>query len=81
MGLFRHKQEVRAEPGEVQYEDQLLQAMLDGGTVTKETALQIPTVAGGIDLIANMIASTPIKLYRDRDGRAEEVKTTAGCGS
>ena len=45
MGLFRHKQEVRAEPGEVQYEDQLLQAMLDGGTVTKETALQIPTVA------------------------------------
>ena len=74
MGLFRHKQEVRAEPGEVQYEDQLLQAMLDGGTVTKETALQIPTVAGGIDLIANMIASTPIKLYRDRDGRAEEVK-------
>ncbi len=75
MGIFsRPKQEMRATPGEVQYEDQLLQAMLDGGTVTKEIALQVPTVAGGIDLIANMIASTPIKLYRDRNGRAEEVK-------
>lgn len=75
MGFFdRVRQEIRAAPGEVQYEDQLLQALLGGGAVTKEMALQVPTVAGGIDLIASIIASTPIKLYRDVSGRAEEVK-------
>lgn len=75
MGFFnRRRQEIRAAPGEVQYEDQLLRALLGGGEVTKEMALQVPTVAGGIDLIASIIASTPIKLYRDVNGRAEEVK-------
>lgn len=75
MGFFnRRRQEIRAAPGEVQYEDQLLRALLGGGEVTKEVALQVPTVAGGIDLIASIIASTPIKLYRDVNGRAEEVK-------
>lgn len=75
MGFFnRRRQEIRAAPGEVQYEDQLLRALLGCGEVTKEMALQVPTVAGGIDLIASIIASTPIKLYRDVNGRAEEVK-------
>lgn len=38
-------------------------------------ALQIPTISGGIDLIGNVVASTPIKLYRDKEGKAEEVKS------
>lgn len=74
MGFFnRRRQEIRAAPGEVQYEDQLLRALLGGGEVTKEMALQVPTVAGGIDLIASIIASTPIKLYRDNGGKAEVI--------
>lgn len=37
-------------------------------------AMQVPTVAGGIDLIANLVASTPIKLYRDVQGaKAQEI--------
>ena len=68
------RKEQRAQPGEVQVEDPLLTALLGGGAVSKETALQVPTVAGGIDLIAGVVAGTPIKLYRDRDGRAEEVR-------
>ena len=54
--------------------DALLTALMGGKGVTKETALQVPTVAGGVDLIANVVASTPVKLYRDRDGKAEEVR-------
>lgn len=73
MGLFR-RGENRAESGEVQYDDALLKSILGGGGVTKDMALQIPTVSGGIDLIANIVAGTPIKLYREGDGRAEEVK-------
>ncbi len=74
MGFFR-RGENRAGSGEVQYEDALLKSILGGGGVTKDMAMQIPTVSGGIDLIANIVAGTPIKLYREGDGRAEEVKS------
>ena len=75
MGWFnRKKPEIRAETGEVTFDDALLTALLNGGTVTKEMALQVPTVSGGVDLIANIIASTPIKLYKESDGKTEEVK-------
>lgn len=74
MGIFRRRAEVRADAGEVQFEDTLLKALLGGGPVTRETALQVPTISGGIDLIANLVASTPVKLYRDNGGKAEEVR-------
>lgn len=77
MGLFRRKPEIRADTGTVQFDDALLKALLGGGAVTKEKALQVPTVSGGIDLIANIVASTPVRLYRENDGRAEEVKKDA----
>ena len=72
MGLFR-KRENRAE-GEAQFEDALLKALLGGVSVDKETALQVPTVSGGVDLIANIVAGTPIKLFRENDGKTEEVR-------
>ena len=74
MGLFRRKPEIRADTGTVQFDDALLKALLGNETVTKEKALQVPTVSGGIDLIANIVASTPVRLYRENNGRAEEVK-------
>lgn len=73
MALFRRR-ENRAEAGEVQFEDSLLKALLGNESVTKEVALQVPTISGGIDLIANIIAGTPIKLYKDNGGKSEEVK-------
>lgn len=74
MGIFRRKRaESRSETGTVQSEDALLKALLGSSDVTKEIALQVPTVSGGIDLIANIIASTPIKLYRDNGGKAEAI--------
>lgn len=78
MGIFGRLfgTENRAE-GMVEFENALLEAMTGAGRVTKEMALQVPTISGAIDLIANIIASTPIKLYRERDGRAEEVKGDA----
>ena len=73
MGFFqRNKAEARA--GEIQFDDALLKALLGGGTVTREMALQIPTLSGGIDLIANIVASTPIKLYKESGGQTEEVR-------
>ena len=59
---------------EVIPEDPLLISFLGGSGVTREMALQVPTVAGGIDLIANIVASTPIKLYQEQPGvKAREV--------
>ena len=73
MGIFqRFRREMRA-GNTAQSEDPILSAML-GGNVSRDIALQIPAIAGGIDLIANLIAETPIKLYRDGDGRAKEVR-------
>ena len=68
MKLFNRK-EKRANDGVVSFEDGLLSAILGGSSeVTKKEALQIPTVAACITLIADRISSLPIKLYRE-DGK------------
>jgi HK97 family phage portal protein len=66
------KPEARAET--VSFEDPLLQAILGKTGMTKEIALQIPTVYSAIDLISGIVASTPIKLYKLEDGAVVEVK-------
>lgn len=69
------KKENRAESGTANGTvDGLVQALLQGTKATRDRALQIPTIAGAIDLIANVVASTPIRLYRDEGGRASEVR-------
>lgn len=75
MAFWNRKENRADEPeGSVQFDTELLTAMLTGGRVTREMALAIPSVAGAIDIIANAVASTPVKLYREKDGKAEEVK-------
>lgn len=75
MGLFRKKKpEIRADDGVVSFDDPLLTALLRRTEVTKATAMQIPTVASSISLIGDLIAATPIKLYREVDGKAKEIK-------
>lgn len=55
-------------------DDVLLQALLSEEQITRENALTLPTVSGSVDFISNMIACMPIKLYKYKKGRIEEVE-------
>ena len=52
--------------------DVLLQALLNGETITREKALTLPAVSGAVDFICNCVASMPVKLYKDKGGTVEE---------
>ena len=54
--------------------DVLLQALLNNETITREKALTLPAVSGAVDFISSMIASMPVKLYKVKDGKVEEVE-------
>lgn len=66
---FRLRKETR-----MTLDDILLQAGLVTGKISKEQALNIPAVASCVEIISNTVASLPIKLYREGEGRVEEVK-------
>lgn len=55
-------------------EDPILQALLENEKITRENAMGIPAVASNVDFISNMIASMPIKLYKDKGDKVEEIK-------
>ena len=55
-------------------DDVLLKALLGNTTITKEQALNIPSVQSCINFIADTVSMLPIKLYKDNNGKAEEVK-------
>lgn len=61
-------------------DDVLLRAILSGGKITKEQALNIPSVKSCIQFIADTVSMLPIKLYRDNNGKAEEVKGDVRVG-
>lgn len=64
MGIFsRNKREEVMD--ETQVDDLLLQALLKGGNVDRETALSIPVISGCVDLICNTFAMIPFKLYKE----------------
>lgn len=75
MGLFR-KREDRAEQQQVepQTSADILRALLDQSSITRTQALEIPTIAACIDIIAGTIKSMPIKLYREENGEVKEIK-------
>lgn len=74
MKIFGRK-EKRSLQKQVEVEDALLKAMLGSNEMDKEKALQIPSVAGTISLIGEIIASTPIKLYVETVGEDGVKKT------
>lgn len=45
--------------------DPLLKAILNGDTVDRDTAMQIPIIASCVDKVCNTFASVPIKLYKN----------------
>ncbi len=72
---FRKKPEIRADTVTPELNDVLLKALFSDTTVTKEMALQIPTVQACIDIIANTISRLPVRLYRkNADGDVEIVE-------
>ena len=54
--------------------DVLLKALLNGETITREKALTLPAVSGAVDFICNSVASMPVKLYKYKQGKVEEVE-------
>lgn len=52
--------------------DVLLQALINGETITREKALTLPAVSGAVDFISNCVATMPVKLYKYKDGKVEE---------
>ena len=71
MAWWRKKKEVRTE--ETTLEDLLLQAKLGEDRVTKEMALNIPTLAGCLELVSNTIATLPIQLFKEENGKVTQV--------
>lgn len=71
MAWWRKKKEVRSE--ETTLEDLLLQAKLGEDRVTKEMALNIPTLAGCLELVSNTIATLPIQLFKEENGKVTQV--------
>ena len=53
--------------------DILLKALLNNEAITREKALTLPAVSGAVDFISNSIASMPVKLYKYKDGKVEEM--------
>lgn len=68
----KKKKEVRTEELTT-LEDLLLQAKLGEDTVTKEMALNIPTLAGCLELVSNTIATLPIQLFKEENGKVTQV--------
>ena len=77
-GLFKRREEntpsntIELSPPIV--DDVLLKALLSGETITRDKAMTIPAICGAVDLITSSIASMPVKLYKYRDGKVEEVE-------
>ena len=75
MGFFdflkREAPEVKEEPI---VDDVLLKALLNGETITREKVMTLPVVNGAVDFISNCIASMPVKLYKAKDGKVEEIR-------
>lgn len=69
------KKEERADTiEEPKIDDMLLKALLSDTIITKEQALNIPSVKSCINFIADTVVTLPIKLYKDNNGKAEELK-------
>ena len=73
MGLFNRKKRDTQTEITPPIDDVLLRAIFNGETITREKAMTLPAVAGAVDFISNMIACMPVKLYKYKQGKVEEV--------
>ena len=68
--LFKKREEMVIPP----VDDVLLSALLHGEQITREKAMTVPAVSGAVNFISDMIASMPVKLYKNKNGKIEEQK-------
>jgi len=78
MGFFdflkREEPKVREQGDhEMKVDDVLLHALLNGEAITREKAMTLPEVNGAVDYISSCIASMPVKLYKRKEGKVEEI--------
>ena len=55
-------------------DDVLLQALLNNETITRQKAMTLPAVSGAVDFISSCVACMPVKLYKYKQGKVEEVE-------
>ncbi len=67
------KEERADEVAITEVDDVLLKALLSGETITKEQALNIPSVKSCINFIADTVAMLPVKLYQEDGEKTTEI--------
>lgn len=65
MGIIKNFFKREKELDETCLDDVLVRAILGADVVTRENVLSLPVVSGYVDLICNMFASIPFKLYKE----------------
>lgn len=75
MGSFRlfKKRTTEERADETLTGEALLRALIGSTTVTKEMALEIPTIKSSLERIANTVSALPIKLYKTDGEIVEEI--------
>lgn len=80
MGMFDFLKKRDAEnpnreiPGDPIVDDVLLEALLNGEAITREKAMTLPAVNGAVDFVSSMVAAMPVKLYKYKQGKVEELE-------
>lgn len=76
MRLFRRKENralTAANPAQRELDSSVVDLFSDEETVTREQALQIPTVQACINKISETVSMLPVRLMRKADGKTEEI--------
>ena len=55
-------------------DDLLLRSLVGSTKISRDFALNIPSLSGSINYIANIISMLPFKLYQEKDGKVTEIK-------
>lgn len=70
----KEKAELESKVEQVQNENLLLRAILCGGEMTREKAMNIPSVKACVNKISDSISTLPIKLYKIEGDKKIEIK-------
>ena len=76
MRLFRRKENralTPVDPAQRELDSSVVDLFSDEETVTREQALQIPTVQACINKISETVSMLPVRLMRKADGKTEEI--------
>lgn len=66
----RHKNEINIDS----IGDNLLSALLKGESIDRDMAMSLPAVTKAVSFICDTISTIPIYLYKEIDGKVNEVK-------